>query len=57
MVIALPLIEALIGGAVVTLLYTIIGGGDWNMRAFVAMWAFATFILLMAFTGPWVIGG
>jgi hypothetical protein len=56
MVIALPLIEALIGGAVATLFYTVIGGGDWNMRPFVAMWAFATFILLMAFTGPWVIG-
>jgi hypothetical protein len=56
MVIALPLIEALIGGVAATLLYTVIGGGDWNMRAFVAMWAFATFILLMAFTGPWVIG-
>lgn len=57
MVIALPLIEALVGGGVATLLFTVIGGGAWALRPFVAMWAFATLILLMAFTGPWVIGG
>lgn len=56
MVIALPLIEALVGGGVATLLFTVIGGGAWALRPFVAMWAFATLILLLSFTGPWVIG-